>query len=70
MSENDPTSVESQDFARQAETASPGILREFVAFLSENKKWWLLPIVIVLLAVGLLVIISGSVAAPFIYPLF
>ncbi len=43
---------------------------EFIAFLMDNKKWWLLPIIIVLLLVGALVAIGSSGAAPFIYTLF
>ncbi len=60
----------SSDFAREAERRRTGLLREFWHFLGENKKWWLAPIVTVLLLVGLLVILSGSAAAPFIYTLF
>ncbi|MEW4568959.1 DUF5989 family protein [Tautonia sp. JC769] len=43
---------------------------EFLAFLRYNKKWWLLPILVVLAVIGLLVALSGSAAAPFIYTLF
>ena len=47
------------------------VLREFWEFTRENKKYWLAPIVIVLLLVGfLLVATQGSVLAPFIYTLF
>ena len=44
--------------------------QEFIAFLVENKKWWLLPIFLVLIAFGLLIILGGTGAAPFIYTLF
>jgi hypothetical protein len=53
-----------------AEGESMGFLAETWAFLKENKKWWLLPIVAVLLLFGALVLLSGSAAAPFIYTLF
>ena len=47
------------------------LLNEFVLFLRENKKLWLLPIVITLLLVGaLLVFAQGSALAPFIYTIF
>ncbi len=47
------------------------IIVEFFEFLKDNKKWWLLPIVLVLLILGaLLVLTQGSVVAPFIYTLF
>jgi hypothetical protein len=48
-----------------------GITRELWNFLRVRKKWWLLPIILVLLGVGvLLVIAQGSVLAPFIYTVF
>jgi hypothetical protein len=47
------------------------VVREFWEFMSQNKKWWLAPIVIVLLLVGLLLFVTqGSALAPFIYTLF
>ena len=58
------------EFAREADTAPPGIVREFGDFLLNNKKWWLTPIIHVLLLFGLLIILAGSGAAPFIYTLF
>ena len=47
-----------------------GVVSEFWYFLSHTKKWWLLPIVVVLLMFGGLVFLSGTAAAPFIYTLF
>jgi len=64
---NDDRSDEFTDLAERAQT---GIVREFWDFLRYNKKWWLTPIVIVLLLVGVLVLLSGTAAAPFIYTLF
>ena len=47
------------------------ILKEFWHFLKVRKKWWLAPIVLFLLVLGvLLVAAKGSVLAPFIYSLF
>ncbi|MAE66217.1 MAG: hypothetical protein CMJ18_18255 [Phycisphaeraceae bacterium] len=45
-------------------------MREFWDFLAYNKKWWLAPIIVTLLLVGLFVILGGTAAAPFIYTLF
>jgi hypothetical protein len=56
------------EFARQAEQAPPGILLEFWDFLIHNKKWWLTPIILVLLLVTALVLLSGTAVGPFIYP--
>ncbi|MBI2823416.1 MAG: hypothetical protein HYX69_01855 [Planctomycetia bacterium] len=47
-----------------------GLLSEFVYFLGQNKKWWLAPILIVIGLVGVLVLLAGTGAAPFIYTLF
>lgn len=47
------------------------IVKEFWLFLRERKKYWLLPIVLVLgLLGGLIVLTQGSAVAPFIYTLF
>jgi len=46
-------------------------LKDLWLFMRERKKYWILPIVVVLLLVGaLLVLTQGSVVAPFIYTLF
>jgi hypothetical protein len=59
------------DFEKAAaEPPRGGFLGELWGFLGQNKKWWLLPILIVLLLFGLLVILSGTGLAPFIYTLF
>lgn len=59
------------EFERLGATESAGgILGEFWSFLCHNKKWWLLPILLVLLLFGLLIVASGSGVAPFIYTLF
>ena len=52
------------------EQAEVGFFREFWGFLRDNKKWWLLPILLVLLLFGVLVLLSGTGAAPFIYTMF
>lgn len=46
-------------------------LKEFWAFLKARKKFWMLPIIVVLLLFGVLIVLtSGSAIAPFIYTLF
>jgi hypothetical protein len=46
------------------------LISEFWLFLKTNKKWWLLPILIVIGILGILVFFAGTPAAPFIYTLF
>lgn len=59
------------EFNRLArEQPEPGLVGEFADFLKQSKKWWLLPVLIVLGLFGLLVVLAGSGAAPFIYTLF
>jgi hypothetical protein len=58
------------DFERAAKQASSSLLGEFWAFLGQNKKWWLLPILAVLLLLGAVILLSGTALAPFIYTLF
>lgn len=56
--------------AGKTAAASSGVVGEFLQFLGQTKKWWLLPVVMILLAFGLLMVLSGTAAAPFIYTLF
>lgn len=59
-----------EEFQQKAETRQPWILSEFWRFLAHNKKWWLAPILLVLLLFGLLIMLSSSPVGPFIYTLF
>ena len=65
MKKNKPTKFETA-----AERSGGGFLSELWAFLKSNKKWWMLPIIVLMLLFGLLVLLSGTGLAPFIYTLF
>ncbi|MBW2510037.1 MAG: hypothetical protein JRE81_15515 [Deltaproteobacteria bacterium] len=58
------------EFLSQARGKQSGLASEFIGFLKVNKKWWLAPIIISILLLGLLVMLGGTAAAPFIYTLF
>lgn len=58
------------ELERLASAPQRGILREFWSFLTRNSRWWLLPVLVAMLLVGVLVVISSSGAGPFIYALF
>jgi hypothetical protein len=46
-------------------------LKDLWSFLRVRKKWWLAPLIIVLIILGLLIVLGGGTAlAPFIYTLF
>jgi hypothetical protein len=59
-----------ESFNRRADEDRSSIFFELCDFLIHNRKWWLAPIIVILLLVGALVMLSGTVAAPFIYTLF
>ncbi|MDO8631701.1 MAG: DUF5989 family protein [Phycisphaerales bacterium] len=51
--------------------AKQSLIREFFLFIKQEKKWWLIPLLTVLLLVGALIVFAGSSPlAPFLYPLF
>ncbi len=50
--------------------AGESFLGEMIGFLKHNKKWWLLPIFVILALFAVLMLMSGSAIAPFIYTLF
>jgi hypothetical protein len=58
------------EFETLANSERRGLLPEFLDFLKHNKKWWLLPMVLVILGLGALVLLGGTALAPFIYTLF
>jgi len=64
-------SSEKTDFEKAAvEQRRENLISELWGFLKQNKKWWLIPILLVLLLFGLLILLSGTGLAPFIYTLF
>jgi hypothetical protein len=67
-----PTSDPGRDdeFLKAAEGKDRGIIAEFVAFMAENKMWWMTPILVVFLLLGVLLVLGATGAAPFIYTLF
>jgi hypothetical protein len=66
MTQSDPAAFEKA--AADAHGAS--LVRELWGFLRTNKKWWLLPILLVMGVFSLLILLSGTGVAPIIYTLF
>ncbi|MBI1348945.1 hypothetical protein GC163_21950 [bacterium] len=59
-----------QNLSDRMDKAPPSLVQEFLAFLAINKKWWLLPILLALLAVAVLLLVTATPLGPFLYPLF
>ena len=59
--------VELKSYAHQKRV---GLVGELWSFLKHNKKWWLLPLLTILVGFGALIVLSGTAAGPFIYSLF
>jgi Family of unknown function (DUF5989) len=57
-------------FQQAGSDGQSGLVGEFYQFLRHNKKFWLAPLLVVLLGMGLLILLGGTAAAPFIYTLF
>jgi hypothetical protein len=58
------------DFENASNEKQGNLVSEFLAFLKQNRKFWLLPLIIVMLMLAGLLILSSTAAAPFIYTLF
>ena len=65
---NDPENKPNLDQLAQA--PQPSLMAELIDFLKHNKKWWLLPILLMLGLFGILMALAATGAAPFIYTMF
>jgi Family of unknown function (DUF5989) len=59
-----------REFERQADLPQAGFLAELRYMVVQNKAWWLVPILLMLVLLSVLVFLGGTAAAPFIYTLF
>jgi len=58
------------EFEKSGEAKDIGLFGEFVGMMKHNKKYWLIPLILILVLFGVLIILGSSAAAPFIYTLF
>ncbi|MFO1030810.1 MAG: DUF5989 family protein [Planctomycetota bacterium] len=66
MTAKEPKQAENE-FMQAAGKEERGLVAEFVAFMAENRMWWLAPILIVFLLLGILLILGATGIAPFLY---
>jgi hypothetical protein len=64
------TAPAAADFHAQSTRKRQSFVSELWGFLKHNKKWWMLPMLTVILLMGALVLLGGTPFAPFIYTLF
>jgi Family of unknown function (DUF5989) len=50
--------------------SKPSVLADMMYFFHNRKKWWMAPIIGLLLLVGVMILLGGTAVAPFIYTLF
>ena len=69
-SQGNPEHESDDDLEALANEKARGIVGELVDFLRDNKKWWMIPIIVALLLIGVLILLGGTAVAPFIYSIF
>jgi len=52
------------------DAANPGFFSDFWYFLKTSRKWWMLPLLMVFLLLGIVLVLAKTAVAPFIYTLF
>ena len=57
-------------FAEEAERKSPSMVSELWGLIRHNKKWWLTPIIVAAVLLGVLMVLFGTPLSPLIYTLF
>ena len=70
MSAEKNDSQQPNEFEELGHEQELSLIGEFWVFIKENKAWWMVPILLVLGGLGILVMLSSTGAAPFIYTLF
>jgi len=70
MSQQDPSRREADAFAAAGSGQRGSFLSDYLHFLKRTRKWWLVPLILVLLVFGGLFILASTGGAPFIYALF
>ncbi len=59
-----------KEFEKAGDDKPLTLVQEFIQFVVEEQKWWLIPILLSFALIGVLVVLSSTGAAPFIYTLF
>jgi hypothetical protein len=69
-SEGSEGSEKREAFLAGGKPRSGGVAREMFGFLRASGKWWLAPVIVGLMLIGLAIVLGGTAAGPFIYAAF
>lgn len=61
---------EAEAFARAGGQRRDSLFADYLHFLKRTRKWWLVPLIVILLLFGVLFVLASTGAAPFVYTLF
>ena len=61
---------EKNPFEKAAESADQSLGAELIAWLRQNRKWWLIPLILTVGLIGVLTLLASTGAAPFLYTLW
>jgi hypothetical protein len=67
---HEPADGSGTEFESLAAARRSTVLGEVWRFAMQTRKWWMVPLVVILLCIGVIIILGGTAAAPFIYTLF
>lgn len=70
MSGQEKNSKRTNEFARHGEMKRGSFIGEFIHMVRSNRKWWMIPLILILVAFGVMMVLSSSGVAPFIYTVF
>ncbi len=59
-----------EEFESLAQQPPSGLVRDFIDFLRTNKRWWLAPLLVVLVILSVMIMVTNTAVGPFIYVLF
>ncbi len=62
--------LKATNFEQAGESKQHGLVGEFASFLKQNKKYWMIPLLLALGGLATLILLGGTAIAPFIYTLF
>lgn len=66
----DEKGTQGSDLAAEARKGQASLVREFAGFLMSNKKFWLAPIIVLLLVAALVIFVAGTAAGSWLYAIW